>query len=158
MYNLAISNQQAINRFLVIILALAVIVILVLILGSKKSRFRKFMSFLIEDESSAPTHQRYLNNMHRGTKTPRTELVILVQKIDERRRVTDSREHFRLFNEYYELVFRTRKGEAIHIITSKSIYRDVPFNQQGSLTFLRDEFIKFRTSSQVIENPKRTVK
>lgn len=148
---LAANSQEAMNHFLVIILALAVILIIVLILGSKNSRFRKFMSWMLTDDTSDNPHPAYLNNMKKNAKYPRTELVMLVQKIDERKRIVDARGHSKQFNEYYELVFRTRKGEPIHIITDKNIYKQIPFNQQGSLSFLRDEFVRFKSVNGVIE-------
>lgn len=148
------SNKEAMNHFVVIIVALAVILILVLILGSKKSGFRKFMVWMFEDNSQSIQHQNYSNGMKKNAKNSRTEIVMLVQKVDERRRVVDARGHSRLFNEYYELIFRTRKGEAIHIITDKNIFRQVPFNQQGSLTFMHDEFIKFKSVNILIEKDK----
>jgi competence protein ComGF len=155
--SLAVSNQEAMNHFIVIIIALAVVIIAVLILGSKNSRFRKFIVWMFEEDQTN-VHKNYLNGQKKNARSPRTEIVMLVQKTDERKRVVDARGYSRLFNEYYELVFRTRKGEAIHIITDKNIYRQIPFNQQGSLTFLHDEFIKFKTVSEVIEKPKATSK
>lgn len=149
------GRQEAMNQFIVIIIALTVILLVILILGSKNSKFRKLVVWMFEeDATSSNEHKEFLNGQKRSAKTPRTEYVILVQKIDERKRVVDARGHSRLFNEYYELIFRTRKGEPIHTIVDKNIYRQIPFNQQGSLTFLRDNFIKFKSASGIIENKK----
>ena len=151
----AASNKEAMNHFVVIIVALAVILIIVLILGSRKSGFRKFMAWMFEEDPSSTQHQNYMNGMKKNTRVPRTELVMLVQKVDERKRIVDARGHSRLFNEYYELIFRTRKGEAIHIITDKNTFRQVPFNQQGSLTFMYDEFVRFKSVNGVIEKAEK---
>jgi hypothetical protein len=149
---LAVAHQEAMNHFIVIILALAFILVVVLALSSKSSAFHRFMSKILEDEVPQNEHKSYLNGMKKKSRGTRTELVMLVQKIDERKRISDARGHYKLFNEYYELIFRTKSGEPIHIITNKEIFRQVPFNQQGYLSFRRDEFVKFRSKSGTIED------
>ena len=59
-------------------------------------------------------------------------MVMLVQKVDERRRTIDPNGTSKLYNEYYELIFKTRKGEILHIVTTKVVYKEVPFNQHSS--------------------------
>ena len=60
------------------------------------------------------------------------------------RRTIDPNGTSKLYNEYYELIFKTRKGEILHIVTTKVVYKEVPFNQQGSLTFRGEQFVKFK--------------
>ena len=56
---------------------------------------------------------------NRGKNPPRTVIAVLVQKVDERRRTMDPSGTLKLYNEYYELIFKTRKGDVLHIVTSK---------------------------------------
>ena len=43
-----------------------------------------------------------------------------------------------------ELIFKTRKGDVLHIVTSKKAYIETPFHQQGQLTFQGDRLIRFQ--------------
>ncbi len=72
------------------------------------------------------------------------EMAILTHKIDERRRVVDSNGHSTLFDEYFELVFDTRRGETIRLVASRAAFKEVPFNQDGALTYKRGRFIRFK--------------
>ncbi len=149
--------QDAINDFLIIVIAIAVVLVLVVILGSKRSAFRrKFDELFGDDTVGASRHKMEFNkeyyitgekNMRLFSKTKnptRTEMVTLVQKVDERRRTLDPSGTSKLYNEYYELIFRTRKGEILHIVTTKVVYKEIPFNQTGSLTFKGEQFVKFK--------------
>ena len=149
--------QSAINDFLIIVIAVAVVLVLVVILGSRKSKFRKkFSELFAQDTVGSAGHKMEFNKEYYITgeknmrlfsksKSPtRTEMVTLVQKVDERRRTLDPSGTSKLYNEYYELIFRTRKGEILHIVTTKVVYREIPFNQEGSLTFKCEQFIKFK--------------
>ena len=152
-----INYEEALNNILIVVIAVAIVLILVMLLGSKKSRFRKKMSEIFADDTvGSANHPMEFNREYYITgektmrkpsksKTPsRTEMVMLVQKVDERRRTIDQNGTSKLYNEYYELIFRTRKGEILHIVTTKVVYKEVPFNQQGSLTFSGEQFIKFK--------------
>lgn len=88
--------------------------------------------------------KRICGSLPRRSGATRTEMVMLVQKVDERRRTIDPNGTSKLYNEYYELIFKTRKGEILHIVTTKVVYKEVPFNQQGSLTFRGEQFVKFK--------------
>ena len=81
---------------------------------------------------------------NRGKNPPRTVIAVLVQKVDERRRTMDPSGTMKLYNEYYELIFKTRKGDVLHIVTSKKAYIETPFHQQGQLTFQGDRLIPFQ--------------
>lgn len=72
------------------------------------------------------------------------EMAILTHKIDERRRVVDSNGHSTLFDEYFELVFDTRRGETIRLVASRAAFKEIPFNQDGALTYKRGRFIRFK--------------
>ncbi|MGN0631719.1 MAG: hypothetical protein ACI4JN_10370 [Ruminococcus sp.] len=149
--------RGAINDFLIIVIAVAIVLVLVVILGSKKSRFRrKFEEVFEQDTVGSAGHKMEFNreyyitgekNMRlfsKGKSPLRTEMVTLVQKVDERRRTLDPNGTSKLYNEYYELIFRTRKGEILHIVTTKVVYKEIPFNQTGSLTFKGEQFVKFK--------------
>ena len=77
----------------------------------------------------------------------------LVQKVDERRRTIDPSGTLKLYNEYYELIFKTRKGDILHLVTSKQAYVNMPFHQQGTLTFQGERLIRFQyADGEVTEN------
>ena len=152
-----IHYEEALNNILIVVIAEAVVLVLVMLLGSKKSRFRKKLSaFFADDTVGTAKHPMEFNreyyitgekNMRKPAKTKgatRTEMVMLVQKVDERRRTIDPNGTSKLYNEYYELIFKTRKGDILHIVTTKVVYKEVPFNQQGSLTFRGEQFVKFK--------------
>lgn len=89
----------------------------------------------------------------RGTSPARSVIAVLVQKVDERRRTTDPSGTMKLYNEYYELIFKTRKGDILHIVTSKQAYLDTPFHQQGQLSYQGDQMIRFQYhGGEVIED------
>ena len=106
--------QNAINDFLIIVIAIAVVLVLVVILGSKRSRFRrKFDEIFAQDSVGTSGHKMKFNreyyitgekNMRlfsKGKNPLRTEMVTLVQKVDERRRTLDTSGTSKLYNEYY---------------------------------------------------------
>lgn len=144
--------------FLTILIAVAVILLLVVIFGGKKMSFRKLMYFFIEevDEVDGPGNSRSGRNRparrsdtsssasRRNPNQSYTEMAILMQKIDERRRVVDSSGHSTLYDEYFELVFQTRKGETLHLTASRAAFKEIPFNQQGALTHKKGTLVKFK--------------
>jgi hypothetical protein len=149
--------RDAINDFLIIVIAIAVVLVFVVMLGSKRSRFRRKFDEIFAQDTVGSSGQRmefnreyYITgekNMRlfsKGKSPLRTEMVTLVQKVDERRRTLDPSGTSKLYNEYYELIFRTRKGEILHIVTTKVVYKEIPFNQTGSLTFRGEQFVKFK--------------
>ena len=73
-----------------------------------------------------------------------TEIATLTHKIDERRRVVDSSGHSTLYDEYFELVFETRRGETLRMVATRATFKEIPFNQEGALTYKRNRILKFR--------------
>lgn len=73
-----------------------------------------------------------------------TEIAILTHKIDERRRVVDSSGHSTLYDEYFELVFETRRGETLRLVATRAAFKEIPFNQEGALTYKRNRILKFK--------------
>ena len=146
---------NAIDNFLIIMVAVAVVLLLVVMLGSRQSPFRQKLSrLLVQNPNTADKRQslefnreyyitgaRPMRKPNRGKNPPRT---VLVQKVDERRRTMDPSGTLKLYNEYYELIFKTRKGDVLHIVTSKKAYIETPFHQQGQLTFQGDRLIRFQ--------------
>ncbi len=149
---------DAIDNFLIIIVAVAIVLLLVVMLGSRQSPFRHAISkMLVQNPHSAEkrqplefnreyymTGERSMRRPNRGTAPSRSVIAVLVQKVDERRRTTDPSGTMKLYNEYYELIFKTRKGDIIHIVTSKQAYLETPFHQQGQLTYQGDQLIRFQ--------------
>ncbi len=148
------------DKFFIILGAVAVILLLVAIFGGRKFNLRKILYFFIEevDAEGGETPRRSKSS---GSRAPRrtesgnagsrrnpnqnyTEMAILMQKIDERRRVVDSSGHSTLYDEYFELVFQTRKGETLHLTASRAAFKEIPFNQQGALTYKKGTLVKFK--------------
>ena len=90
--------------------------------------------------------------VRRNPKQAYTEMALLQQKIDERRRVVDSSGHSTLYDEYFELVFETKKGETLHLVTSRAAFKEVPFNQEGALTHKKGVLIKFKYAGGLISD------
>ncbi len=146
------------EKFLIILAAIVVILLLVVIFGGKKQNWRRIFYYFIEEvdetEDGRPARPRKTQRQkpaskqqsgnRRNPNQPYTEMAILMQKIDERRRVVDSSGHSTLYDEYFELVFETRKGETLHLTASRAAFKEVPFNQQGSLTHRRGKLVKFK--------------
>ncbi len=149
---------DAIDNFLIIMVAVAIVLLLVVMLGSRQSPFRQKLSkLLVQNPNAVDKRQmlefnreyyiigeRNMRKSNRGKNPPRTVIAMLVQKVDERRRTVDPSGTMKLYNEYYELIFKTRKGEILHIVTSKKAYLETPFHQQGQLTFQGDQLIRFQ--------------
>lgn len=149
---------DAIDNFLIIMVAVAIVLLLVVMLGSRQSPFRQKLSkILVQNPNAVDKRQmlefnreyyiigeRNMRKLNRGKNPPRTVIAMLVQKVDERRRTVDPSGTMKLYNEYYELIFKTRKGEILHIVTSKKAYLETPFHQQGQLTFQGDQLIRFQ--------------
>ncbi len=94
----------------------------------------------------AQNHSSAKRNPHQAY----TEMAILVNKIDERRRVVDSNGHSTLYDEYFELVFETRRGETLHLVTSRAAFKETPFNQDGALTYKRGRLIRFKYAGGIV--------
>ena len=160
------------KEFLIVFAAIVVILLLIVIIGGNRPFFRRVFRFFVEeiDEDNPPppipTPADYLAKLRHTEAPPRprrrhsdpkrnpgqtyTEMAILMQKIDERRRVVDSTGHSKLYDEYFELVFETRRGEMIHLKASRAAFKEIPFNQQGSLSFRNGTLIKFKYIGGVI--------
>lgn len=147
------------EQFFIILGVIAALLLLIVIFGGKKQRWRAILNFFVEEteESRRPMRaaERYnaasrQSGSHRNQ--PYTEMAILMQKIDERRRVVDSSGHSTLYDEYFELVFQTRKGETLHLTASRAAFKEIPFNQQGSLTHKRGTLVKFKYAGGLVSD------
>ncbi len=152
------------EKFLIILVVIIVILLLVVIFGGKNAK--KIFNFFVEevDETDVPSRpsrtrpekrQRAAakqGDRRRNPNQPYTEMAILMQKIDERRRVVDSSGHSTLYDEYFELVFETRKGETLHLTASRAAFKEIPFNQQGSLTHKKGKLVKFKYTGGLISD------
>ncbi len=141
------------DKFFIVLLVVIVILILLVLFGGKKNPLtRKIFEFFVEEaegenDDRPRTKERRAAKQAAGRKNASqsyTEMAILMQKIDERRRVVDSSGHSTLYDEYFELVFETRKGETLHLTASRAAFKEVPFNQQGSLTHKKGQLVKFK--------------
>ena len=122
------------------------------------------MSIFLEEEDSdgAPVRSgggtqvrrtaRQEQPAQKKTSEPIVEMATLVQKCDDRMRIIESTGQVKLVDEYYELVFVTRKGQKLKIECSREAYDKVPFNQQGSLTYKRNTLVKFKYYEDTVFN------
>ncbi len=78
------------------------------------------------------------------------ENAFLLQKIDQRRRITNEYHHTKITDEHFELVFQLENGEHLLLKCSKSSYRDMPFRKNGVLTHCDGRLIRFKTSQENI--------
>lgn len=108
---------------------------------SAESR-RQFRSNKSGARHSAPRSSR--QGTKRSPNQVYTEIAILTHKIDERRRVVDSSGHSTLYDEYFELVFETRRGETLRLVATRATFKEIPFNQEGALTYKRNRILKFK--------------
>ena len=86
-----------------------------------------------------------------GHKKAKTVIAVLMQKVDERRRTVDPNGQSHLYNEYYELIFKTRRGDILHLVTGKQAFMNTPFHQQGQLTYQGDRMVSFEYNDGMVE-------
>ncbi len=155
------------KHLLIVLAGIVVVLILIILLFGGKSRFMRFISLFLEsddDENSSPAPRRSSSGsshkpsrqsdqpVQRKTSEPLVEMATLIQKSDDRLRIIESTGQVRLVDEYYQLVFLTRKGQKLKIQCSRDAYEKVPFNQQGSLTYKRNTLVKFKYYEDTVYN------
>ena len=110
---------NAIDNFLIIMVAVAVVLLLVVMLGSRQSPFRQKLSrLLVQNPNTADkrqslefnreyyiTGERAMRKPNRGKNPPRTVIAVLVQKVDERRRTMDPSGTLKLYYDFFVLFF-----------------------------------------------------
>lgn len=173
--------SEQMKNLLILLCGIAVVLLVVIILFRGKSPFMKFLSIFLEEQpayddehdrprervqhsggshnsSAAAVSQtarasgRKNDDVQKRTSEPIVEMATLIRKSDDRLRVIESTGQVKLIDEYYELVFVTRKGKTLKIECSQSAYDRVPFNQQGSLTYKRNTLVKFKYYEDTIYN------
>ncbi|MBE6864001.1 MAG: hypothetical protein J6I47_05975 [Ruminococcus sp.] len=150
------------KNLLIMLGAIAVILIIVILLFSGKSSFRRLLSVFLEEEGEnsnnfsykgAPTRGRpAAEPVQKSKSEPTVVMATLIRKSDDRLRIIESTGRERIEDEYYELVFVTRKGHKLKIECSPQAYERVPFNQQGSLTYKRNTLVKFKYYEDTVFN------
>lgn len=158
------------RNLLILLTAIVVILILIILLFSGKSSFRRFLTLFLEEdkdsddgdypaapggaERSAVARRSMPSDepVQKRTSEPIVEMATLIRKSDDRLRVIESTGQIKLVDEYYELVFVTRKGQKLKIECSAEAYDKVPFNQQGSLTYKRNTLVKFKYYEDTVFN------
>ena len=86
------------------------------------------------------------------TSEPIVEMATLIQKSDDRLRIIERDGSVKLIDEYYELIFETRKGQQLKITCSREAYDKIPFDEQGSLTYKRGVLVKFKMYDSTVYN------
>jgi len=169
------AMSPEIKNFLILLLGIIIVLLIILLLGSGKSNFKRGVSMLLADSDEErrkyASHNPSSNN-HRQSKpmsageayyerdngdqkysaSNQIEMVTLVRKSDDRLRVIESTGQVKLMDEFYQLVFKTRKGRTIKVECSRAAYEQIPFNQQGSLTFKKNTLVKFKYFGGTIYN------
>jgi len=102
-------------------------------------------------DNSIPTTESYTASQKKSAESM-VEMATLIQKSDDRLRIIESTGQEKLIDEYYELVFVTRKGQKLKIECSREAYEKIPFNQQGSLTYRRNKLVKFKYYEDIVYN------
>lgn len=163
---------EPMKNLLILLGAIVVILILIIILFSGKSRFRRLLSLFLEEQpvedmgGPAPRRSEPADHapvqrkagadnefaQQKRTSEPIVEMATLVRKSDDRLRIIESTGQVKLVDEYYELIFVTRKGQKLKIECSAEAYDKVPFNQQGSLTYRRNTLVKFKYYEDTVYN------
>jgi len=140
--------------------AIVVVLLLVILLFGGKSPFMKFMNIFLEENEGAvpqksggrPDRRRPEEPQQKKTSEPIVEMATLIRKCDDRLRIIESTGQQKLVDEYYELVFLSRKGQKIKVECSRQAYDRIPFNQQGSLTYKRNTLVKFKYYEDTVYN------
>lgn len=160
---------EQMKNLLILLVGIAVVLLVIILLFTGKSPFMKFMSIFLEERSdddyddrpvqrsrseNVNTSQKKRKNddVQKKTSEPIVEMATLIRKSDDRLRVVESTGQVKLIDEYYELVFVTRKGKTLKIECSRAAYDKVPFNQQGSLTYKRNTLVKFKYYEDTVYN------
>lgn len=161
---LALTPQM--RNLLILLGAIVVVLLLVIILFGGKSPFMKFMNLFLEETDSEgdrgqrgsdqrggrPARRQQEESVQKKTSEPIVEMATLIRKCDDRMRIIESTGQQKLVDEYYELVFVTRKGQKLKIECSREAYEKIPFNQQGSLTYKRNTLVKFKYYEDTVFN------
>ncbi|MGN0576352.1 MAG: hypothetical protein ACI4J2_10010 [Ruminococcus sp.] len=151
------------KNLLILLCGIAVVLLVVIILFAGKSPFMKLMSYFLEEQDDSESGRQSNNvntsqkdrknqDVQRKTYEPLVEMATLIRKSDDRLRVIESTGQTKLIDEYYELVFVTRKGKTLKIECSREAYEKIPFNQQGSLTYKLNKLVKFKYYEDTVYN------
>lgn len=146
------------KNLLILLGAIAVILIVVILFFGGKSPVMRFLNLFLEptdEDEGHPTRSAKHHDeetVQKSTSEPIVEMATLVRKSDDRLRIIESTGQVKLVDEYYELLFVTRKGQKLKIQCSREAYDKVPFNQQGSLTYKRNTLVKFKYYEDVVYN------
>lgn len=154
-------NLEIDLKVFLLTLAIVCVVLMLVVLVCGKENQRRILGFFVEyREPEQPAKQPKKSASSKAQKRarkekavqPYVETAILHQKIDERRRVVDTNGHSTLFNEYFELVFETKDGAKIHLVTTRAPFKEVPFNREGTLTYSNGKLITFEYSGRLISD------
>lgn len=155
------------KHLLVILAGISVILIAVIVLFSGKSPFRRVMDIFLNEDGAgdnyalrrtpssgggAPMSNSPQEPAQKKVSGPVVEMATLIRKTDDRMRIIESTGQVKLVDEYYELVFITRKGQQVTIECSAEAYEKIPFNQQGSLTYKKNMLVKFKYYEDTVYN------
>lgn len=156
---------EPLKNLLILLAGIVVLLIVVILLFSGKSPFRRIMAIFLNEDGAAERYaaikrvpaesgasKRSSEPAAKKTSGPIVEMATLIRKSDDRMRIIESTGQVKLVDEYYELVFMTRKGGQVTIECSAEAYDKIPFNQQGSLTYKKNTLVKFKYYEDTVYN------
>ncbi|MDE5764157.1 MAG: DUF2500 family protein [Ruminococcus sp.] len=133
-------SAEMINLLWLLGATLIIVLVMIFLFGNKFIKF--FIEENIDDE----------NSRQKPVSEKMVEMATLVRKCDDRMRIVEASGKVKYIDEYYELEFITRKGKKLKIECSQKAYDAVPFNQEGSLTYKRNNLVKFKYYDGIVYN------
>lgn len=144
---------QEMKNLLIMLGSIAAVLLIVVIFFGGKGPMRKLIGFFIEEtDGESVRSARKSENVQKYSNEPIVEMVKLVRKTDDRLRVYESDGSMHIVDPYFELEFITRKGKKLKIECSEKAYGQIPFNEEGSLTYKRNTLVKFKFYGGIIYN------
>lgn len=127
--------------------AIIIALLLMILLFGNRGPATKFLKFFIEENTDGDE-----NDKQKPVSENIIEMATLVRKCDDRLRIIEASGKVKYIDAYYELEFVTRKGKKLKIECSQKAYDAVPFNQEGSLTYKKNNLVKFKYYDGIVYN------
>ncbi|MBQ3139590.1 MAG: hypothetical protein IJB68_08815 [Ruminococcus sp.] len=144
---------QELKNLLIMLGSIVVVLLIIVIFFGSKGPMRKLIGFFIEETDSETVRGgRKTEDSQKYSNEPIVEMAKLIRKTDDRLRVFESDGSMHIVDPYYELEFITRKGKRLKISCSETAYGQIPFNEEGSLTYKRNTLVKFKFYEGIIYN------
>ncbi len=143
---------EELKTFLIILGSIAAVLLILAVFFRNTALVRKLMGLFIEELDDENGRVSRREETQKSSNEPIVEMAKLVRKSDDRLRVYESDGSMHIVDEYFELEFLTRKGKKLKIECSEKAYGQIPFNEEGSLTYKRNTLVKFKFYDGIIYN------